>query len=282
MLRSEENTKSLHNSPLANTRFADVDAKINKWLGKIAGLPINTTSATFLRCDLGVLPSQLVAERNALYFLWHLRNETWFKDQLPSMIHLSPLSRLTDLLLDNNITIEEFHKYTNPDKWHDTVKRAALKRAERWYDASAHHHRLPHLSFVYRGAPYLRDDFTCALAAVAIQARADRLPGVPRAWEYHPCPFCECDNGMNGAHLLQCTSLPAPLTAARDQLRSTLFPSTSVQAFASHVLSCQPSDSVKEGLQFADKVFKAARKEVAGAIPPCSPQSDTAGDELNE
>lgn len=274
--------KALHNSPMSNICFRDMDAKVNKWLGKIAGLPINTTSATFLRCDLGVLPSQLVAERNALYFLWHLRNETWFKDQLPSMIHLAPLSRLTGLLLDNNITLEEFHKYTNPEKWHDTVKKAVLDRAQHWYDASAHHQRLPNLSFVYRGAPYLREDYTCALAAVAIQARADRLPGVPCAWEYHPCPFCESERGMNGAHLLQCASLPAPLLTARDQLRSTVFPNVSVQAFASSVIECYPSDSVKACLPFADKVFKAARKAVTGAIPTPSPQSDTAGDELNE
>ena len=123
-------------------------------------------SATFLRCDLGVLPSQLVAERNALYFLWHLRSETWFRDQLPSMIHLAPLSRLTGiniftgLLLDNNIVLEEFHKYTNPDKWHDTVKKAVLDRAQQWCDASAHHQRLPNLFSVYRGAPYLREDYT--------------------------------------------------------------------------------------------------------------------------
>jgi hypothetical protein len=93
-----------------------MDAKLNKWLGSIAGLPINTTSATFLRCELGVPPSQLVTERNALYFLWHLRNQTWFKGQLPSLLHLSPHSRLTELLVDNNITLEEFHLHNDTNK----------------------------------------------------------------------------------------------------------------------------------------------------------------------
>jgi len=268
--------KVLHNSPMAGISFTDMDAKVNKWLGAIAGLPINMTSATYLRCELGVLPSQLVAERNALYFLWHLRNETWFKSYLPHLQHLSPLSRLTNLLIDNNITLEEFHKYNNVDKWHKTVKKAVLERALSWYDVSAHGERIPNFGFLYRGQPYLRDDTLGELAPVAIQARADRLPGVPRAWEYHPCPFCGCDNGFNGAHLLQCDSLPLDLAASRDALRSLI----SVRAFAAKVITCHPSELVKKGLVFAQKVFKAARKAVLTSSPPASPLSEATDDEL--
>ena len=51
--------KVLHNSPMADIQYNEMDRKMNKWLVNIAGLPINMT---FLRCELGVLPSQLVAE----------------------------------------------------------------------------------------------------------------------------------------------------------------------------------------------------------------------------
>ena len=140
---------------------------------------------------LGVLPPQLVAERNALYFLWHLRNETWFKDQLPSLLHLSPLSRLTGLLADNNITLEKFHSYDDVEQWHKTVKVAVLQRAQTWYASSSHSQRLPNFGFVYRGLPYLREDLLCELAPTATAARADRRPGVANAWEYHLSPFCK-------------------------------------------------------------------------------------------
>ena len=92
-------SKVLHNSPLLDVDYKAMDALLNKWLAASSGLSINATSATFLRCELGVLPAQVVAERNALYFLWHLSHETWFRADLLALTTLSPWSRLTNLLL---------------------------------------------------------------------------------------------------------------------------------------------------------------------------------------
>ena len=85
--------KVLHNSPAAGVLYKEMDAKVNKWLGSVAGVPINAASATFLRCEFGVLPSQLVAERSALYYLWHLRSEF-----LPALQHLPPVAGQIDWL----------------------------------------------------------------------------------------------------------------------------------------------------------------------------------------
>ncbi len=252
-----------------------MDAKVNKWLGSVAGLPTNTTSATFLRCEFGVLPSQLVAERNALYYLWHLRNEVWYREFLPALQHLPPVARLTGLLVDNNITLDEFHQYDDPSQWHATVKKAVLYRAQGWYSSGVQA-RLPCSGFVYRGQPYLREDATADLAGVAVQLRADRLPGVPSAWEYQPCPLCGCERGLNGAHLLQCDILPAPLTAVRDQLRAGV----SVQDFARQVLSCKPNEWTRKGLCLAHKIIKVAQRAAQASTPPSSPRSDAAGEEF--
>ena len=35
--------KVLHNSPMADIQYNKLDRKMNKWLGNIAGLPINMT-----------------------------------------------------------------------------------------------------------------------------------------------------------------------------------------------------------------------------------------------
>ena len=129
---------------------------------------------------------------------------------------------------------------------------------------------------MYRGQPYLRDDLLCELAPTAIAARADRLSGVPNAWEYHPCPFCGCENGMSGAHLLQCENLPLQLASARDDLRASL----PIRDFAVRVVSCQPTELVKRGLHFAQRVFRAARRAVRAPVSINSQQSEVAGDEF--
>ena len=268
--------KVLHNSSLADVRFEDMDTKVNKWLGGVTGLPINTTSATLLRSELGVLPSQLVAQRNALYFLWHLRNEVWYRQHLPSPIHLSPLSRPVELLTDNDITPEEFHRCDSNQEWHDTVRTAILDRAQQWYDPGPHQQRLPNFRFVYRGLSYLRDDSICHLAPTALQARTDRLPGVPNAWEYHQCPYCDLPAGLNGAHLLGCDKIPTELAANRDSLRGPL----TVPDFTTAVLACEPSNFTRDSLCFAQKLFKAARRSVRGPTPPTSPTSQVSDDDL--
>jgi hypothetical protein len=210
----------------------------------------------------------------------YLRNEVWFNKYLPSLQHLSPLSRLTGILLDNNVTLEEFHQHSSSVHWHALVKKAILERANHWYTGSAsyadHSQRLPNFEFQYRGREYLRAALLHELAPIAIQARADRLPGVPQAWLHNPCPFCECEDGMNGAHLLQCTSLPTGLATSRDQLRGSL----SVRAFAVQVVTCDVTPLVKGALPFAQKVFKTARKAVQDSTPPSSPESDAAAEQF--
>ena len=60
----------------------------NKHLRAAAGLWSETNTSTFLRCEFGVLPVSLVVDRKALYFLWHLRRETWFRQYLLYLAHL--------------------------------------------------------------------------------------------------------------------------------------------------------------------------------------------------
>jgi hypothetical protein len=179
-------------------------------------------------------------------------------------------------LLDNNITLEEFHEHDDPTQWHALVKAAVLHRAQRWYDTSRLRERLPNSGFVYRGQPYMREDTLADLAGVAVQLRADRLPGVPNAWEYHQCPFCGCDRGLNGGHLLQCSSLPVAVSTARDQLRE----GAPLEDFARQVLSCKKSDQTRKALELAYKIMKTAQRAVQASTPPSSPRSEIAEEEF--
>ena len=185
------------------------------------------------------------------------------------MQHLSPLSRLLGILLDNNITLEEFHQYNASENWHQTVRGAILERAKDWYTKGnrhtskstsygAHTQRLRNFAFQYRGRKYLREKYMHELAPIAIEARADRLPGVPNAWEHNPCPFCEREDGMNGAHLLQCDSLPPSLATTRDQLRGSL----STRAFAMQVEVCL--FSLRSALRF-ESISKGRFESIANS-----------------
>ena len=44
--------KVLHNSPMADIHYKEMDRKMNKWLGNIAGLPINMTVLPFFGVSL--------------------------------------------------------------------------------------------------------------------------------------------------------------------------------------------------------------------------------------
>jgi hypothetical protein len=281
MLTTMVEGKVLHNSPQADLPYAELDRQLNKWLGAICGLRINGTSASFLRCELGVLPSRLVGERNAMYFLWHLTHESWFRRFLPHLEHLPPLARLTCLPLDYNLTLEDLRECTSAQQWKKMVKDAVLARAQTWYSSCEATDRLNNSGFAYLGRQYMHHDDLGDLAEVAIQMRADRLHGVPNYWEHHPCPFCDVHGGLHGAHLLQCEQLPTNLTTEREQLRLEMGAGYTVTALAIRILTCDPAFSdakfLRTGLLFARKVFQAARKLLNTTAPP-TPTSDQGAD----
>ena len=41
----------------------------------------------------------LIPQRNATYYLWHLRRRVWFRQYLPSLAHLQPVHRITSTVL---------------------------------------------------------------------------------------------------------------------------------------------------------------------------------------
>ena len=52
------------------------------------------TSATFLRAELGLLPSNFMGPIRALNFLWHIRRKAWFRHYLPYLRGPGPYNRL--------------------------------------------------------------------------------------------------------------------------------------------------------------------------------------------
>lgn len=267
-------SKVLHNSPLLDLDYKAMDRFLNRWLAVVCGMSINASSATFIRCELGVLPAQLIAERNALYFLWHLSHESWFRHCLPQFTHLSPLVRLTNMLISYGLSCEELYVMDLP-AWRKAVKQAVLHKALSFYEPKQRQigSRLPGFFFEYLGRPYLHHPRVSELADLAIQVRADRMPGIPQPYEYHPCLWCGTASAMNGQHLLRCTCMPADLAKEREELRQQVGVHISLSQLAERVVRCsvpvtpipgtsQDVDILRQGLLLFRKISQVVKKQM--------------------
>ena len=270
-------SKVLHNSPLLDVDYKAMDRFLNRWLAVASGMSVNAASATFLRCELGVLPSQLVADRNALYFIWHLSHQAWFREHLPQLTHLSPLSRLTNMLVTYGLSCEELYLMDLP-AWRKAVKQAVLHKALFFHEPKQSQTalRLPDFQFEYLGRQYLHHECTTELAELGIQMRADRLPGVPQAYEHHPCLWCGQQRALNGLHLLQCPQLPDQLVEEREQLRERVGAATTLSELAALLTACHapkkpaPGEEgaaalTMQGLLFFRKISQEAKKQLHAA-----------------
>ena len=248
--------KAMHNAQVADLDVKAIDVYTNKGLKAITGL----ISATHLRCDLGVLPAELVVHRNAMYYLWHLRRRVWYRHYLPQLLHLEPVSRLTSMVLQyEGLSLRDVDSL-GQDQWKAAVKEAVLQRAESYYDTTDFQHLalypfLQPYQFAYRGQQYLNCSSTVDLAQVAIELRHDRLSGVQSPWEHHPCVCCGAPGGLNGSHLLQCQSLPTNLLSERSQLITEFSPELSLADFAARTIACTADLSTELSLTDPRTVF---------------------------
>ena len=259
LLRTMTEGVVLHNAPVCDFSYRKIDAQINRWLALAAGCPRGSARATFLRCELGVLPSQLVAERDALYFLWHLCRHSWFRSFLPFFTELPLLHRLTSLVSTHGLDLC-FLERCSKEEWHSAVQAAISRSATRFF-ARRPVDWLPNHHFV-RSHRYLKHKDLADLADVALHLRNDRLPSAPQPWLSHPCPFCLTPDGLHGFHLLSCLHLPPELDAQRFALsQQAAVPFTPFE-FAQCVLACDPklvcSQWLRSSLRLGQQVCRVA------------------------
>lgn len=283
--------KAMHNAQVADLDTKAVNNYINKGLKRITGL----LDTTLLRCDLGVLPAELVVHRNALYFLWHLRRRTWFRPYLQSLAHLHPMQRLTSMILDYPSLRLDMLDTTDYDEWRTTVSESIIEKAESFYDTSSRpeYQLFPNTeyAFAYRGQKYANHSDITDLAQIALELRQDRLP-VDRnlqPWTRHPCPMCDEPEGMCGRHLLQCPQLPDNLQSDRNQLIQDNYPGLRLDRFARGVIECfgahakegcgDPStDFLRKSLVLGRKIAKYARSQLRDTVNSRESQSNTNSD----
>jgi hypothetical protein len=268
--------KALHNAQVADMDVKKVDSYVNKGLKLITGL----LDSTHVRCDLGILPSELVVHRNAMYYLWHLRRRAWFHQYIPSLAHLQPIKRLTSMILRYKDLQLHDTDHLEYDQWRRVVKKAVLERAATYYSVGdySNYNLFPQdtYGFKYLGQAYLTNLHTTHLAQTAIELRHDRLCGVPSPWEHKPCVYCDQPQSLNGRHLLQCPGLPANLLQQRSELIEGSYPELSLSHFTQSTIACvgaQEKDIghplllfLRKSLTLGRKIMRHARKAVKLAI----------------
>ena len=268
--------KAMHNAQVADLDIKNIDSYVNKGLKRVSGL----LDSTQLRCDLGILPAELVVHRNAMYYLWHLRRQVWFRQYLPALADLQPIKRLTSMVLAYRDLCLRDIDHMEYDQWRTAVKKAILDRSRTYYstDGYADYCLYPEeeYGFKYRGQDYLNNLYTTNLGQTAIVLRHDRLCGVPQPWEHHPCVYCGQPAGLQGRHLLQCASLPANLIEDRRKLIEAFYPDLSLANFARATVACAGAhldDSahtlllfLRRSLALGRKIIRHARKTAREAL----------------
>lgn len=133
---------ALYASPVRDLDYADIDRFTTRVLAQISGCNMRTTSATFLRAELGVLPSKFMAHTRALVQLWHIIHEAWFRNLLPHLCGLGPYERLLKIAQEYNIDTGLLRSMTR-DKWKDHVKQIIKGAAEKHMAAELEARGLP-------------------------------------------------------------------------------------------------------------------------------------------
>jgi len=289
--------KAMHNAQVADLDVKAINSYINKGLKRITGLQ----DTTLLRCDLGVLPAELVVHRNALYFLWHLRRRAWFRPYLPSLAHLHPMQRLTSMVFKYPSLRLDMLDTTEYEEWRTLVSESVIEKAECFYDTDSRpeYQLFPNkeYAFAYRGQKYTNHRDITDLAQVALELRQDRLPVTRnlQPWVYHPCPMCDEPNGMCGRHLLQCPQLPDNLKSDRSQLIEDYYPGLPGDGFARGVIECygahakescgDPStEFLRKSLVVGRKIARYARSKLRDVMNSQETQSnaDTSDDAISD
>lgn len=270
ILRTMTENVTLHNAPVSDYSYRKIDKQVNRWLTLAAGCPSRSTRATFLRCDLGVLPSQLVVERDALYFLWHLCHHSWFRAFLPFFTDLPLLQRLTSLVIQHGLDLN-FLQRCSKEEWHSEVQSAIVRSATRHFNRRPVTW-LPHHRFV-RSHRYLKHPDLAHLADITLHLRNDRLPSAPQAWVHHPCPFCTAPASLNGSHLLSCPQLTPELDAQRVLLMQRADAALTPAEFAQRVLECDPKQTSSLWLQSALRLGQQICRLASHLTDPQAPSS---------
>jgi hypothetical protein len=155
LIQTDILSQALYPTAIRDMDYAAIDRFVNRILCRITGCSQRWTSATFLRAELGLSSCKFLAHRRALSYLWHVRRESWFRNQLDDLVGTGPLSRLTSIaqLYDIDTTrIEEMSR----GAWKSMVKEAVTKGAAEALNIELAKKNLPATEVGLQCRPYVK------------------------------------------------------------------------------------------------------------------------------
>jgi hypothetical protein len=144
----------LYPAPVSDLPYKEIDVFINRQLRKITGVD-KMCSISYLRHELGVLDSKYIAHMRALHFLWHLLNETSFKNTLGELTGPGPYMRLINLAHDIGVDPVQA-QCLNKGEWKGVVDRAVRNKAVLEKAAKANGKGVPPPNEHFRPRSYIK------------------------------------------------------------------------------------------------------------------------------
>jgi hypothetical protein len=132
LLETDVLSIALYPAAVCDLDYKAIDKFINKQLRRLIGIHGGQSSSTFLRSELGVLPSKFLAHKRALGYLWHLFNKAWFRHHIANLEGIGPYMRLRQLAQKYKIDLLDI-QICSKEGWMSKVNKAVLEVAlEDW------------------------------------------------------------------------------------------------------------------------------------------------------
>jgi hypothetical protein len=216
LLMTDVMAGALYPAAVQDVDYDAIDVLINKQLRRLTITPAHA-SATWLRCELGVLPSRYMGHRRALQYLWRVVHESWFRHLLPelhgrgSMLRLEGLVRLYGLELATVLD-----PACDKQDWYAAVKRVTVAAAVQHLSSKAQARGLPGPEPGLKPRRYVV--VGGHLCRFGVQYRQAVLEGSVARWQQpladggraaRRCPWClHEESHADVAHAMECAQAP--------------------------------------------------------------------------
>ena len=224
--------RALYPTSIMEVKYTKIDRAVNKLLRFALRLP-KDTHTVFLRLELGLWPSQYMADVNALTFSWKICRSFWFAAGVRGLLHstrpslrlsstnIKVLARYRAILHRYQLTWQDIFSAQDYASWVRTIQARIAAKIHTWVNEEADRVSMPHLRAIVlpqsikvagTGPLPLYLSFEKSLSRVALRFRSDRvrfLRGLSPA--EIKCEWCGQRGGENGRHFTRCEALPDSL-----------------------------------------------------------------------
>ena len=133
---------ALYPAAVRDVDYDGLDRFLYRSLIDMTRCPSGRTSATFLRAELGLMPSKFMGHIRALNFLWHIRRKAWFRHHLPYLRGPGPYNRLLGIAALYNIDVAMVDQ-RGKEEWDALVKSRVQEAAAAYMTRQLEDRELP-------------------------------------------------------------------------------------------------------------------------------------------